>query len=1366
MIAEYFSDINTATDSVPQGDRARQAVDSLRGYAYQILATTLAWLNLDENDQLHIEVAEDYAVIAEQTLNAVQIKDTKKSRSVTLNSEDVRKVITSYVYLVEKNPDVQVYLHFFTTSKIGIERGIDDRPGGVAGLEYWRKVAAGADPLLLRKILESNRFPESVREFSRDRDDIALRNELIGRIHWHCGEPDFSILRQELEKCLISMGRNQFGLAAPEALKLVDYLLCWVLKKSIADEPRNRILTQADLYQVIDAATRVSVPRALVDNFIRHATGMAGSHSEEVGFDGFLSTKKINWLIEGAALPALKGVIPRIAIESETTDILENYGVGILVGGSGVGKSTVSRMVAIARVGTFFIVDFRNASVDETRHRLDIFFARMAKLPISALIFEDLDHLDDTLVALSLARVMEASRRHNHEVLITCHRKPSSSGLTKIGLNKNCAVVCPDFSEEETCALVRESGGNPNVWGRLAYVVGGFGHPQLVYAFVVGMAAREWPVEEISDILSCGFSSEDIDATRDTARRSLVDALPEQARNLLYRLSLAVGPFDRALALTVGKTFSSTAQVGEHIDQLVGPWVEPVGNDRFRISPLAKDFGREMLTLDEQQRTHKIIAAQMFDREVVNPSDFNTIMIHALVGKSPDVLLRLAISILSAGSSVCEVLAEHLFPFRLFQTNTPIYPEDPLTSGMLRLLQFKLAMAAGEGEKASKIASALFTEINNVPDGEHRQAFEVMALTHVLCTLDVANYLDNWIMLLTRFKSMAETSDLLRGVVVSVEGTIDGVDSSFYGELFCVGSAHLFTVERLENIINELDNLDAEEREFWLAPRRLSLSDYSVFINSPWAMQPNQEVFDPEDAVSRYQRMAEKTRHWGIRALSLQCSVAQAVVLDEYQDNREGAIATLNEAIATQGNDFILSRALAKVYLRDGEHEMAHNIFLSIADEVSCNDPVERAYALRDAAISAAKCSEWSRAAKWFLDAQDAARQTQSGDMPVMAIGLGADAAVAFLMRGDGDRSLTCLAEAIEALENIDPEATLNAAHCHRIVRHTVLWVLSRMAGDDVKINGRPIAIEAGHCSNPEPLPAIRERPLGHVDITWYMLAEAEIAAGIDVGITSTLEDRLQQGLIPGMEINLRLQKTQKDIDRLDAVGFVNHFMEYVEVSVFLSQNVAQGKALCDPLDPERGTIPVLDKNPPFDPVAECAARDAILAFGICSSFENQPEAMTELKTAMENYLADPFLGKSVFDYWDGSSTSPTDLEQTVASIVKVLLKNEHVPPRNFCIAGLRLFEWIVRSNFQGLLINRLATWQRFGWKRILAREAFRLSMPRQIAPLIREILAISENDKSFVAKLFLVTSDAVEISLEPEYRDSLEAMTESKEQT
>ena len=157
-------------DAAPVGEKERQATAALRGYAYQVIAATLAWLDIDEKERLYLEVAEDYATLAGDAIRAVQVKDTAASGSVTLGSENVRDAIVAFVRLADSNSAHTVRLVFLTTSKIGRERSRSMRPNGEAGLIYWRKAAAGAEVGQLRAILESPDFDSSVREFVRTRD--------------------------------------------------------------------------------------------------------------------------------------------------------------------------------------------------------------------------------------------------------------------------------------------------------------------------------------------------------------------------------------------------------------------------------------------------------------------------------------------------------------------------------------------------------------------------------------------------------------------------------------------------------------------------------------------------------------------------------------------------------------------------------------------------------------------------------------------------------------------------------------------------------------------------------------------------------------------------------------------------------------------------------------------------------------------------------------------------------------------------------------------------------------------------------------------------------------------------------------------
>lgn len=60
----------------PRGDPRRQAIPALRGYAYQLYVSAVAWLDLGEGQELYLEIAEDYATVAGEALRAVQVKDT------------------------------------------------------------------------------------------------------------------------------------------------------------------------------------------------------------------------------------------------------------------------------------------------------------------------------------------------------------------------------------------------------------------------------------------------------------------------------------------------------------------------------------------------------------------------------------------------------------------------------------------------------------------------------------------------------------------------------------------------------------------------------------------------------------------------------------------------------------------------------------------------------------------------------------------------------------------------------------------------------------------------------------------------------------------------------------------------------------------------------------------------------------------------------------------------------------------------------------------------------------------------------------------------------------------------------------------
>ena len=774
-------------NTLPSADAARQAVDSLRGYGYQALVTTLAWLDIDEQTRLFLEVAEDYATVAGDALRAVQVKDTRASGRVTLSTQSVRDAIAAYVDLVHRNPNSRVDLRFFTTSEVGRERRRADRPGGLPGLEYWQKAAGRrhAEVLPLRKILESDRFPESVREFTRARNDTELRRDLIQRLHWDCGQLPSATIREELEARLVVLSRDQFRLPAQEARRLVDILVHHVLQTSLADSPENRVLTRATLYDAIDTATRISVPRVALEHLATRIQAFLPDLLQDTPVPEMsFSAEDVSWIISGTTLPVPQGIISRVSVEPALRRALETSPVCLLVGASGVGKSSLSQRIAAIRSGDFALVEFRNLGSEETRRRLDMIFARLGGLSSSVLILDDLNDITDPQVRVSIARVVEASRRRERELIITCYRTPTPTVLTQLNLGHQCVVICTHFSEDEVGTLVECNGGNPCTWGRLCYIAGGQGHPQLSHALVAGLAARGWPSHDIEDLIKQGLSSHDIEATREAARRNLVPALPEDTRNLLYRLSIAGGRIDRALALTVGRMAPRIPEAGECMDQLVGPWLEGVGRDLFRVSPLASNFGRDVLSPEEQRQIHDTIATYMLEKGTISAGDTNATLLHALAGQSAGNLARLGQAVWRSDGVVLKTLAEQLYVLRLMPTSRPIYGQEPVVSVVLRVAQFRLVVAVGDGGRVRDVAAALVAEIGTLPDATYGRATRVLATMSVLGVKGVANYVDNWVGILADFRRMVEEDSTLQELFVDMLEAMGGEHGNLFAGLF------------------------------------------------------------------------------------------------------------------------------------------------------------------------------------------------------------------------------------------------------------------------------------------------------------------------------------------------------------------------------------------------------------------------------------------------------------------------------------------------------------------------------------------------------------------------------------------------------
>lgn len=1347
---------------IPGAALANQAVDSLRGYAYQALATALAWIDLPDRATLYLEVAEDYALVANQALEIVQVKDTHKTGTLTLNTAAVAGVVARFISIVQANPSADARLRYLTTSEIGVERHPIQPGSSESGIRYWRRCAAGASVQPLRDVLTGTKFSREVRTFCIDRDDEALRRDLIQRIHWDCGQPSFTPLRQDLEDRLVVICRDHFGVPSFAASSLTDVLLARVITTSIHPDPSIRTLTRAALYRELDHATLVPVSRFSLHS-ARALNLVPGSPSRDISTPlGSLSVSDPTWIVHHPTALAQGRLVDRPHLQVAITTALHNYGLCFLAGSSGVGKSTVARVVTANATQLSHTADFRHASAKDASRRLSTLFHHLSRLGPGTLILEDLNVLHEPHVRLQLWRVVGAMRRSDIGAIVTCHHRPSAPALHDMGLSPTSVVLCRYFSRSETRALVEEYGGDSSVWGDVAHAFGGGGHPQLVHAYVNDIAHRGWPAAETRSVERRIAVSPTIDAVSVEVRRRVKSGLRADVREFLYRLSVASVHFNRATALAVASISSSSRAPGELLDQLIGPWIESVGPDRFRISPLAQAAGKGMLSPPEEERVHESVAAETLRTGHLILDDLNALFSHALKGRSDDSLFRLGFSVFAASKEMSSRLSAHFSDLRDWPAEVEFPAAGTAASAMLRLAQLRLLTEANTDQDLTAIVDTALKATAGIQEGSLRAALEAWTLATVLTSPSVANRVTNWILLLLRAEKALKTNELLAGWANSVQTSPDLAGARFLTVLFAIGAVHINTVRRLESVIEELDELDKPRRDLLLAPRQEETSYYSLVIGGAGISEAQNDAFQPEDAIARYGRMADRTRRWNMPTLSAHCSAAQAGLLDQYGHLKDEALCVLDDARLVLGSQVPLLRARAGLHFAHREYKNALHSFREVMPELRGYHPFERAVVAREAAVSAARCEEWDEAERWFDEAKAAVQLRGTTATKVSAAALEADAAGSALMAGASARAISRFARALTDITSGDLEDTLETAHCSRVVRHAVMWCFATVARKELKgSDGKPLTFLPGQCSNPTPNPAIRDHPLGPGDVGWYMLARAEIIAGVDVGVTTGLNKRLTGERIPFLECTLRWQQMAASIERVDADGVANQLIRYLEASVYLKRNKDRLRDAWNALEPGRGEIPELSTTAMRSAFVIGAARGCVVGFAICGVFARQNDALTNMLGKLEQRHKALARDWSLLDNSGTGSFLNDGLAQSILDSIEVYGRKDKVEPEFFWGMSFALVRWISKSDFQEVLVGPLGCWLRKEWKRIVTEERDQLCMPELTVPPICDVLDTPAEARGFAVDLLRVTLDGSVKAGRERYRKALSQMTE-----
>jgi len=1332
---------------IPDDEIGRQAVNSLRGYIYQIYQTLSAWLTLGEDEILLLEVAEDFAVLAKGELTATQVKDTPASGSVTLRTKSVSSAINTLWRFQNANPDKIVRINYLTTSEIGTEKGLTF-PDNHNGLNYWCVAAReGTNVEPLRQALLSLDLLVEIKDFVKVATPDELRDRIFRRITWVCGTHDRIALDQIIRDRLVYLGERQgFSPSDSERAKdtLVGAILNTIIRKS------DRILSRAELLRIFEKSATISVPATTARQLIE-----VGLRSQVRFSPDLVSGTGI--IVKVAHVPLPPRVIDRKALVSELISGMGRLGSVWLHGSSGLGKTVLAQLIARQSKRDWLLVQLRDCSPAELEYRLCRVLQASQSGRIGGLILDDFPTKYAHSARLRLAMLANEVHRMNGSLLVTSAKPPSANTQSCFGENGALVVEVPYLSREEVSELVTLGDGDAEKWAGVIHAFCGFGHPQLVQARISGLQQRNWPDDELlAGIPVFGAPAKEVEGERDSIRERLLSELSQNTRELLYRLTLLVGYFDRELAITVGEVHPAIERPGEALDILLGPWVEALASDRFRVSPLVSSAGIQSLCKPIQMEVHKRIVDQLIARHPF-PADFlGMLLSHALVSRHERGLMWLTMAILNTRDEDRTMISEHLFVLPLLDAQQPLFKENIHVSAMLRLAQFRVAAWANKTDCLPGIADQLITEARMIDHKEIADGFLYLAISSVIVEQSLRISPRKWMPLIRELEQLLNGQGALiehvRELYVIKEG-LNGLSVPQF--LFAIRASALRSIGELVELFTELDGLEEDRRSLLLSSLDRIPHGRRLMIDAPWLAEMREGKLNGVAAAGTYAQVTAVAEKWRERDIAVECECARAVMLNEYADDSEGALASLGEAERKHPNNPRLLRERAKIYYSNGDHGTALATIEQVVDAIPKDDHIERAFALREAAVSATKTGHLQKAGDYFAKAYGAAAAAAGVGMQRMAIGLKADCALVKFQSGDGGDAIELIRQAIMDAEQLDPKADTKAGFCRLVLPQLILWMQAQVKKIGPTQCDFPMVV--GCCSNPDPPDRVIDMPCPPLLASWYELAVLELMLRTDSGIVGELRKRTSTHRIISCELALNYHLMAKYVITVDIERFFSYLPEYVSKTAYMRENAssASKENIYDLIDADLSVIKPVDWK---SDLHLQNAKDAILALAaaaVCSDVKDiREQLLNHVGRNQESAIAlQPFI-----DSFEKQTCPKGDAFEITAYYLGRLMKaNAYMSPDEMFIVTYRLWEWLPHTFFKDIIEYVIADYLSGCWRKIIEDQRFQLQRPMIAVPAIQTAIKETAGSTVRIAKLLLAAEIAVRHKLGANLRSKLQ---------
>ena len=722
-------------------------------------------------------------------------------------------------------------------------------------------------------------------------------------------------------------------------------------------------------------------------------------------------------------------------------------------------------------------------------------------------------------------RVLE----YGAKLLITSQHDLPNEVIRCLGVSRSVVIRIPSFTVHEIEQFAQQLGCHTDqaeTWAKLIQLHTS-GHPRLVHARLTRLREKDWKGDE-----SIFQTPQEVVEEREEARQLLID-LSEDQRELLYRLSLMSIRFRRDYVLNIGDIPEPIPHPGDTFSQLIGPWIDPVSETYYTISPLLSNAANLVWPESKINNLHAHIADAILKTRSLTAIEAHAVLLHSMIGQNKEGLVAVIQALMTASENMWKQCSQDFSWLIYVKTNPPreLFPRDDFVNHLFRSLQYRIAVEV-KPEFAPKILEIWEKEIKPEPHKSYllsRITLMTQALVYYQVSLpakQMVSYLKEMIDIEERYKEIKEIQEVYNAFKGQLEKQMTD-KTNFFSILFSLISARRpLYAPFLSDLIDALDSLCPKMRSLLLADFENDIISSRILIDSVWLAEADLENPDWRRCLQVYDKVIERAIEWNYLHIASAAAKGKAIIYDEYLHDYDAAHNFLQDILSKLGSLPAIKEAQAAIYFHHKHYRDALEIYERILPDWNPSSEFELGFGFlegyRRSGICAAYLDNWEKAAVFF---EEGAKKAQEIDCTEKYISLYSDAGFAQFKAGNISSSMKLLNLTLQEFEKLPQDDTnLEYFTLKKLLGYSITWMVKQNSTIEEFVEPPP-----GFCSDPDRDDRIMAYPNFPIQYVWLHLAKIEYQ--FNLGTTNFeqaihVKDRIQY---PFLNLSLSILELQYD---------------------------------------------------------------------------------------------------------------------------------------------------------------------------------------------------------------------------------------------